>query len=255
MSTSAPGDNAPSRSRSARPDRLLKWGAFGLIAWIGLILLPPLFQTARSGVGMPKSARPLREIGIAFQTYATRYEGLLPIAGHRGSLDPALSWQTQLLPYLDRSDLYNRIDFSRPWDDPANAEVFATQLPEFLIPGEPVPSWTDIQALTHQSANSRLIRPDRQWRIDDISLADGTATTIMCGEIGTALPPWGQPGNCRDPSNGIGVRPDQFGRSAHPFAYFLSVSGAVMGIDETTSPRVLELLADPENGSPSIDEF
>ena len=222
---------------------------------MGLVLLEPMFQTARSGTGPTKGALALRKVGIAFQMYATRYDGLLPVGGDRGMTDPAMSWQTQLLPYLDRSDLYNRIDFSRPWDDPANAKVFATKLPQFLIPDEPDAPPTGGHATTQQSANSRLIRPDRQWRIDDIAQADGTTSTILIGEIGTALPPWGQPGNRRDPSTGIGVRPDQFGRSRHRFAYFAFVGGNVLTIDDTVSPRVMELLADPENGSPSMDEF
>ena len=61
-------------------------------------------------------------------------------------------------PPRSRSALPDRL---LKWDDPANADVFATQLPEFIIPGEPVSSATGTQALTHQSANSRLIRPDR----------------------------------------------------------------------------------------------
>ncbi len=219
------------------------------------VLVLPAIQPARSGVGPPKSARPLRQIGIALQSYATTYGGWLPAAGATGIVDPARSWQTQLLPYLDRSDLYNAIDFSAPWDSPANSRVFATKLPEFLIPGEPDTPQVAGCATTQQAANSRLLRSDRGGNLDDLARGDGTSATILLGEVGHGLVPWGQPGNSRDPAAGLGMRPDQFGRSHGNFAYFVFASGWMRLIDTSISPHVLELLADPENGAPPFDDY
>ena len=38
---------------------------------------------------------------------------------------PLHSWRTLILPYLDQRSLYNAIDLSKPWDDPANADALS----------------------------------------------------------------------------------------------------------------------------------
>jgi hypothetical protein len=44
------------------------------------------------------------------------------------------SWRTLILPYLGEQQLYQSIDLTKPWDDPANADAAATSLPAFLCP-------------------------------------------------------------------------------------------------------------------------
>ena len=234
----------------------LVWcGVLGLVGGGLILLLIPALQQARSGVGPPKSMRPLRQVGIALQGYATVQGGWIPAGGTRDAQEPAASWQTQLLPHIDRPDLFHAIDFDQPWNAAANVRVFATKIPQFVIPGEPKAAAVAGCAATQQAANSRLLRTDRGWNLDDLARGDGTAYTIMIGEVGSALSPWGRPGNSRDPAAGIGTAPDQFGRSHGKFAYFVFAGGNARLIESSVSPRVMELLADPENGVPLTDDF
>jgi prepilin-type processing-associated H-X9-DG protein len=38
------------------------------------------------------------------------------------------------LPYLEQESLYKKIDLTKPWDDPVNAEAFATSIPHYSCP-------------------------------------------------------------------------------------------------------------------------
>ncbi len=47
---------------------------------------------------------------------------------------PLHSWRTLILPYLEQEPLYQMIDLSKPWNDPANAKALETSLPVFRCP-------------------------------------------------------------------------------------------------------------------------
>ena len=47
---------------------------------------------------------------------------------------PLHSWRTLILPYLEQEPLYQTIDLSKPWNDPANAKALETSLPVFRCP-------------------------------------------------------------------------------------------------------------------------
>ncbi|MEM7785508.1 MAG: DUF1559 domain-containing protein, partial [Planctomycetota bacterium] len=62
----------------------------------------------------------------------------LPVAGTVDSsedsdLKPQFNWRVGLLPYLGYQDLYDRFDFSKPWDDPANLEVASDVEKDFIF--------------------------------------------------------------------------------------------------------------------------
>lgn len=44
------------------------------------------------------------------------------------------SWRTLILPYLDEWSLYNSIDLTKPWDDPANADAYAMAVKVYQCP-------------------------------------------------------------------------------------------------------------------------
>jgi type II secretory pathway pseudopilin PulG len=65
----------------------------------------------------------LKQIWLALRTYHDDQGSFPPPY----TVDPAgrrlHSWRTLLLPYLERNDLYGKIDLSRPWNDPVNLPV------------------------------------------------------------------------------------------------------------------------------------
>lgn len=62
----------------------------------------------------------LREISIAMTQYAHDYGRFPPAYTTDAKGERLHSWRTLLLPYLKQQELYDRIDLSKPWNDPAN---------------------------------------------------------------------------------------------------------------------------------------
>lgn len=52
---------------------------------------------------------------------------------------PLHSWRTLILAHLDQRALYERIDFSKPWDDPANSEALKTAIDVYSCPASENP--------------------------------------------------------------------------------------------------------------------
>ena len=100
-------------------------------------LLLPAVQSAREAARRSQCSNNLKQIALAMHNYHD-VNGCLPaayIADKDGK--PLHSWRVALLPYLERSDLYERYNFNEPWDSPNNLQV-AQQMPEvFRCPSCP----------------------------------------------------------------------------------------------------------------------
>jgi hypothetical protein len=69
---------------------------------------------------------------------------LLKFEKEHGSLPPAYtvddqgnrlhSWRTLILPHLEEHELYEQIDFAKPWDDPKNAQARDSVVDVYLCP-------------------------------------------------------------------------------------------------------------------------
>ena len=197
----------------------------------------------------------LRNVAIATQAYATAYNGRIPAGGSPDDSLPYWSWQTELLPYLEQQAAYRAIDFTRAWNSPENQKPLSMNLAIFQSAAESARRPVDGYGVTHFTANSRLFGAREGVRFDEVSSKDGSTVTLMMGEIGSAFPPWARPGNSRDPARGLGGGPDQFGNSQGTRCAVMFLGGNGRHLDPKLSPRVLELLADPDNGVPADDEF
>jgi len=200
------------------------------------------------------SKRNLEQIGVALSAYHDANHTFPP----GGSMDrwgvAYHSWQTHLLPFLERKDLYQRIDFTRPWVDTVNREIFQESLRSFLNPGVQTQDEQDSNgfACSHYAANSRILALGRGISIEEIS--DGTSMTIIAGEAAGRFRAWGDPVNFRDPSMGINVSPSGFGSPYAGGAHFLMADGRAQFINEHIDPDVLDALSGPADGRPT-EEF
>ncbi|MDP1798715.1 MAG: DUF1559 domain-containing protein, partial [Planctomycetaceae bacterium] len=103
---------------------------------------------------------------------------------------PLHSWRTLILPYLDQKSLYDKIDLSKAWDDPANAEAFKTNIPSLLCPSVACPPGhtTYLAMMTPESC----LRPGASCSIAEVK--DGTSNTVLVIEVDTAhAVPWMAP--------------------------------------------------------------
>jgi hypothetical protein len=217
-------------------------------------LIAPAIKQDRINRRQPQSLNNLRNVGLTVHAYATAQNGFVPAGGMKSDKEPRWSWTVQTLPFLESSPAYDRIHQEESWNSEANRRVGESVYEVFLVPGDPTVGTVDGFGVIHQAANSRLFGPRKGLRIDDIAEADGTAATILLGEIGSDYPPWIRPGNVRDPATGLGLRPDQFGRPDRG-CNFIFVGGNGRYLAPNTDQQVMELLADPNNGVPSQDEF
>ncbi|MEZ6049454.1 MAG: hypothetical protein R3C11_28520 [Planctomycetaceae bacterium] len=179
-------------------------------------------------------------------------QGNLPDYHHAVTTSPEPhSWHTHLLPYMGNESLHQQIQFDKPWYDLKNRRAFWTSLfyyhPENHYKIPTVQQETGY-ALTPFSANAHIFARSEPITLDDINAADGASSTILIGTIIENLPPWGKPGNWRDPALGINQSPHGFGTPFSQGCYFVMADGSVRLIHHNIDPKVLEALGTPDGG-------
>jgi hypothetical protein len=157
-------------------------------------------------------------------------------------------WQTLLLPYIEENNLFKQIDLSVPWHHPRNATPLRTTVKAYRHPLVEQETDEASYALSHYAANARILNGGKPRTRD--SITDGTAYTILAGEVWTHYHPWGHPTNWRDPSRGIHTTPDSFGspHRSEGTTLFVMADGSVRTIRNTVSPAVLKALSTPDGG-------
>ena len=98
---------------------------------IGLLL--PAVQRARETGRLTQCSNNLKNMGLAVGTYEQARKRFPPGNDRLGNRLHA--WSSFILPYLEQSAVANRIDYSKPWDDPSGnlANVDVT-IPTYVCP-------------------------------------------------------------------------------------------------------------------------
>jgi len=111
-----------------------------VLSIIAILLLIALFlpatRTAREAARLMNSQSQLKQIGIALHNYQADHGTLPPAYTVDAEGNRLHSWRTVLLRYMNfmTIEVYEKIDLSKPWDDPANAEARAMVVREYLCP-------------------------------------------------------------------------------------------------------------------------
>ena len=186
-----------------------------VIAIIGLLiaLLLPAMQAAREAARRVQCANNLHQITLAAHNYHDA-SGVFP-AGDLGGWS-GWSAQARLLPFLDRSDMFdalnftfgNRIPYGSQWGDPARTEVNTTvtltRIGSFLCPSAVRPTgnlafpptdgprtgncyFASMGPSLHFGGDLRYARPSGMFMNNGPALGlrdvtDGAANTILFGE-------------------------------------------------------------------------
>ena len=110
------------------------------IALLLIALLWPIVSRDTREAGRRSQTRnDLKMIGLALHNYHDAY-GVFPPAVLKNDQGTVLhSWRTLILPYLDQAPLYQKIDLSKPYNDPVNAEAYRARhgFPEGATPEDP----------------------------------------------------------------------------------------------------------------------
>jgi Protein of unknown function (DUF1559) len=153
------------------------------------------------------------------------------------------SWQTQLLPYMEKFELHKQIDFSKPWNDPANRHLFRNEIKAYRHPSV-MPTHDERGfAITSYSLNVHALPFDRQIRFDE--LPNGTSNTLLIGEAAGHFPPWGYPVNVRDPRLGLNRTTSGFGGPVRGITQFVMADGSVRAFTDDADPEFLKMIAEP----------
>lgn len=152
-----------------------------ILTILGLLLLP---NVRRSGEATRRSQckNNLKQIVIALYNYHDMHGALPPACTVDASGQPLHSWRTLILPFLDQEQLYDNIDLSKPWNDPANAEAYSARLAIYACPSAEIPdSHTTCLALVGPDCAFQSGQPKR---FRDIK--DGTSNTLLVVEVADA---------------------------------------------------------------------
>lgn len=104
-----------------------------ILAGLVLFLLPPV-RNVRGPARRAECRRNLEQIMLALHNYSDRY-GMFPPAYTADEQGNRLhSWRAIILPFLDHQHTYEKIDFSKAWDDPVNEDARKTSITTYLCP-------------------------------------------------------------------------------------------------------------------------
>ncbi len=89
---------------------------------IGLLL--PAVQKVREAAARTQCQNNLKQLALACLNYESTYSGLPPI----GSAAQDVGWVTEILPFIEQTNLFNQYSFNYPWFDARNADVVVQRM-------------------------------------------------------------------------------------------------------------------------------
>jgi type II secretory pathway pseudopilin PulG len=152
----------------------------GVIAVLIALLLPAV-RSSGEAARRSQCSNNLKQIGIALHNYADTYGSLPPAYTVDAAGNRLHSWRTLILPFAEQQPLYDKIDLSKPWDDPANQAARESRVGMYACPSANLPAGhttylavdTPSSALTGSTA------------LKFANISDGTSQTLLVFEVDT----------------------------------------------------------------------
>jgi prepilin-type N-terminal cleavage/methylation domain-containing protein len=139
MSRSLKFDSRSAQRRSSRAGFTLVELLVVIVIIGGLIALAfPAIQAARATARRATSQSNLRQLALAILNYEAQ-NNKFPTAGRlAGDNVPRVGWITEVLPQLERRDLYDRYDFKKDWFADENLIVTQQRISVLIDPSSPL---------------------------------------------------------------------------------------------------------------------
>jgi prepilin-type processing-associated H-X9-DG protein len=166
------------------------WAFF--IVLIGILCpgLLPAFPGAREAARRCQCMNNLKQIGFALNNYENEHQHFPPVNVCDKDGKPLFSWMVEILPQLERQDIYDRLHKDEPWDSAANAKILDEEVRMFICPSAE-------RAKKDFSSNYiAIIGPGTIWRNDgptclkDLSNTSLTVAAVECVDSGKH---WAEP--------------------------------------------------------------
>ena len=134
LNESAENSQASEIARAGKSFLLLNiLGVISVIAMLIALILPAT-RNVRPSSDRAQCLNNLKNITLALIIYAETHKSFPPAYTVDANGNRLHSWRTLILPYLDQQALYESIDLSKPWNEPANAKAYGTELNVFMCP-------------------------------------------------------------------------------------------------------------------------
>ena len=220
-----------------------------LIVIVLIALLMPATRIPREAAERSQCKNYLKQIGIALHNYHDVYGAFPPAYTVDANGKPLHSWRTLLLPHLDKAALYHKLDLTKPWDDPVNAEVFKQQLGVYGCSSAPIPQGqtTYLAVVTADSC----LQPNQPRPLSEIK--DGISSTIVVIEVPhDHAVPWMSP---QDASESLLLNLGDKPKVAHPGGrHALLCDGTVRFISKDLAVETFKALL-TVNGGETIGDY
>jgi len=123
----------------------------------------------------------LKQIALALLTYESTNGTLPPAYTVDAEGNRLHSWRTLLLPYMEQSQLFDTIDLSKTWDDPANSKARETIVEAYVCPSSPEPlGLTNYLAVVGPGF---VFSDSGPRKLSEVS--DSRSATVMVVDVGT----------------------------------------------------------------------
>lgn len=121
----------------------------------------------------------LKQIGLALRDYHHVHGHFPPAYTVDGEGNRLHSWRTLILPFMEESSLYDSIDLSKSWDDPANAKARESDVFGYeCLAADTELGYTTYLALVGQG---RAFSGETPRSLEEF--VDGAKTTIVVVEV------------------------------------------------------------------------
>ena len=160
------------------------------LAPLGVALLLPAVQSARTAARRSQSVNNLKQIMLAFHNFHSTNDRFPPQAIRDRGGKPLLSWRVAILPFLEQQGLFNEFKLDEAWDSPHNKALLARMPPVYAVPGAEVgPGMTFYRGFSGEHA---LFDPRVKLGVGIATITDGTSNTLGIVEAKEAVP-WTKP--------------------------------------------------------------
>ena len=203
---------------------------------IGLLL--PAVQAAREAARRIQCVNNLKQLGLAMLNYESTNSALPPQMVLNFTATGSVAWKSswsalsRIVPYLEKENLYNAINYTNKTTDPSNVTAVSTQLNVLLCPSEPnqqatvltnsagvtstygvsnygwcLGTWYTFGGFAVPTPSCGIVGSNMSRRI--ASITDGLSNTLLGSEVKTYMPSYHDCGSVPPPGpTGANAYPD-----------------------------------------------
>jgi len=150
-----------------------------LIVGVVVLMVLPFRRDGREAGRRHACRSNLKVIGLALHNYHEQYGTFPPPYTVDANGQRLHSWRTLILPFMEHQALYQTIDLTKPWNHPANAQAYQTEVQPYVCPSSDLSrQQTFYLAIV---GDEFAFAPDRGRSFDEFT--DATSSTMMVVEV------------------------------------------------------------------------